>query len=73
MSMSIWKCIQCLFTGWVVLISCHLGIAQPPFLSFTHFGTEEGLANLIVHDIIQDNKGFMWFANFRWAESLRWK
>src|SRR5436190_21341892 len=32
-----------------------------PFLSYKHFGEEEGLICKTVYSSIQDNDGFMWF------------
>lgn len=38
------------------------GAAQAQTFSFRHFGVEEGLAGSTVYDILQDSKGYMWFA-----------
>ncbi|MDH5397271.1 MAG: ATP-binding protein [Cyclobacteriaceae bacterium] len=34
----------------------------PDQLKFRHYGTEEGLADMLVRNIIQDQKGFIWLA-----------
>lgn len=47
----------------ILLATCCLTIqGQPPLPRFAHFGAREGLSQSIVHKIIQDKAGYMWFA-----------
>ncbi len=36
--------------------------SQRPHIKFEHISLEDGLSQSSVYDIVQDNKGFMWFA-----------
>jgi ligand-binding sensor domain-containing protein len=47
----------------VVHIFISKAIAQPECY-FEHFGVEDGLPQHTVMDILQDKKGFMWFATW---------
>ncbi len=37
-------------------------LAQPPNIKFEHISLEDGLSQSSIYSIVQDNKGFMWFA-----------
>ena len=45
-----------------LLVAPALLNAQPPKLSLTHLSVENGLSNPTINCIIQDRRGFMWFA-----------
>ncbi|RLD66956.1 MAG: hypothetical protein DRI95_05690 [Bacteroidetes bacterium] len=36
--------------------------SQPPNIKFEHISLEDGLSQSSIYNIVQDNKGFMWFA-----------
>ena len=44
------------------LLSCSILSAQRPHIKFEHISLENGLSQSSVYGIVQDNKGFMWFA-----------
>ena len=47
---------------WLILLLLgNIGLAQVQTLRFKHFTTASGLPNNHTSDIIQDNKGFIWF------------
>lgn len=52
----------CLAT-FCLLLCCVKAIAQPACY-FEHYSTEEGLPQYTVMDMLQDHKGFMWFATW---------
>jgi len=43
---------------------CHIVDSQPTNTSFERITTKDGLSNSTVNYIIQDKKGFMWFATY---------
>jgi len=45
-----------------LLLFCFGRVAAQPQLSVQHYGTEDGLPQKAVVDMLQDHKGFMWFA-----------
>ncbi|MDR1526675.1 MAG: response regulator [Dysgonamonadaceae bacterium] len=47
-----------------LLLSALSASAQPLSCFFEHYSTEDGLPQSTVMDIIQDRKGFMWFATW---------
>ncbi|MEO0470485.1 MAG: two-component regulator propeller domain-containing protein, partial [Bacteroidota bacterium] len=49
----------CLLLSWVCL---HIGIAQQSGHNFLSFGVAEGLPTSMVHQALQDQQGYMWFA-----------
>ncbi|MDL2247806.1 response regulator [Bacteroides sp. OttesenSCG-928-J23] len=48
----------------LLLISCLLPVAGQWNCSFTHYSSGEGLSQNSVMHILQDSKGFMWFATW---------
>jgi len=44
------------------VIRAFVGNAQDPQPSFRHYGVEEGLPSSAVYDVLQDSKGYIWFA-----------
>jgi len=51
-----------LFFGNVFLIRTLSAQSTHPELKFKRFDNEQGLNSLLVHDMLQDEKGFLWFA-----------
>jgi ligand-binding sensor domain-containing protein len=45
----------------ICIITCQ---AQPLSCYFEHYSIEDGLPQYTIMDILQDNKGFMWFATW---------
>ena len=41
-----------------------MGISAQPRYYFEHYSTEDGLPQFTITDILQDHKGFMWFATW---------
>jgi ligand-binding sensor domain-containing protein len=52
-----------IFLSLFVLFSSNVGIAQS--YQFVNFSVEDGLPSNEVYEVIQDSKGFMWFATDR--------
>ncbi|MFT5970079.1 MAG: ligand-binding sensor domain-containing protein, partial [Flavobacteriales bacterium] len=52
-----------IFLSLFVLFSSNEGIAQS--YQFVNFSVEDGLPSNEVYEVIQDSKGFMWFATDR--------
>lgn len=47
----------------IILVSIQgIIMAQPPNIKFEHISLEDGLSQSSIYSIVQDNKGFMWFA-----------
>lgn len=60
-----WFYAACLrWIGWPGLLLWIPGLlyAQQPALSLTHLSVENGLSNATINCILQDKRGFMWFA-----------
>ena len=51
-----------LWSFLVVLLAPFTAQAQQPVLKFEHITREDGLANTVVNQIIQDSDGFIWIA-----------
>jgi ligand-binding sensor domain-containing protein/two-component sensor histidine kinase len=46
----------------ISLVFLHIANAQTPLIKFEHIQSDEGLSQNTIHFIIQDSKGFLWFA-----------
>jgi ligand-binding sensor domain-containing protein/serine phosphatase RsbU (regulator of sigma subunit) len=46
----------------IIILSQNYLTAQPPNIKFEHITLEDGLSQSSIYSIVQDNKGFMWFA-----------
>lgn len=46
----------------ICLSSLQINAQQIIPLTFTHIGLEQGLSQSTVSDIVQDDRGYMWFA-----------
>jgi signal transduction histidine kinase/DNA-binding response OmpR family regulator/ligand-binding sensor domain-containing protein len=60
------KCLFCKYTTFVfcILLLAFSVEAQPLSCYFEHYSTEDGLPQYTVMDILQDHKGFLWFATW---------
>ena len=47
---------------WLLLGLCPSGQADVGSPYFEHLSLKQGLSNLVVRDVAQDNQGFIWFA-----------
>ena len=50
----------CLINTLILLFACT--VLSQPDLYFENLGIEDGLGDLNINKILQDRKGFMWFA-----------
>lgn len=48
----------------IILLLALETLAKPPVSQFTHYSTEDGLPQYTIMDMLQDKKGFMWFATW---------
>lgn len=49
---------------FILILNASLSINTQPKCFFTHYGAEDGLPQHTVMDILQDQKGFMWFSTW---------
>jgi len=54
------------FTALTILLLglFHIPATAQPVCQFVHYSTEDGLPQFTIMDMIQDSKGFMWFATW---------
>ncbi len=55
--------VLCLFSLSIVLFTkTGFSTLPPKVIDFEHFSTKDGLPDMVVYDIVQDGKGYLWFS-----------